>query len=178
MRPPTGAVASLCPTTEANLGDGLFDLPQWTSGQGVWGVGSDSHACVDAAEELLMLEYGQRLLRRQRNVATTAAQPQVATAMWGEAVRGGAQASGRALAGLMPGQQADFVVLDAAHPVLAGLDAPAMLSAHVFAAGRQRPIDSVWVAGQPRVQAGRHAQQAEAAAAFVQARRQLLTDPS
>lgn len=174
----TGAVAGLCPTTEANLGDGLFDLPQWTAARGTWGVGSDSHACVDAAEELQMLEYGQRLLRRQRNVATTAAQPQVATALWGEAVRGGAQASGRALAGLAMGQQADFVVLDPTHPVLAGLDAPAMLSAHVFAAGRQRPIDSVWVAGLPLVHAGRHAQQAEAAAAFVQARRQLLADPS
>ncbi|MDA7419065.1 formimidoylglutamate deiminase [Xenophilus arseniciresistens] len=174
----SGAVAGLCPTTEANLGDGIFDLPQWTGSRGRWGVGSDSHACVDAAEELLMLEYGQRLQRRQRNVAATPAQPQVASAMWLEAVRGGAQASGRALAGLVPGQQADFVVLQPSHPVLAGLDAPAMLSAHVFAAGRQRPIDGVWVAGQPRVRAGRHAQQAEAAAGFVQARRELLADPS
>ena len=170
----TGAVAGLCPTTEANLGDGLFDLPRWTVDGGAWGVGSDSHACVDAAEELLMLEYGQRLLRRQRNVAATAAQPEVATALWLSAVGGGAQASGRALGGLAVGQQADMLVLDAAHPVLAGLEAPQMLSAHVFAAGRQRPLAQAYVAGRKTVDAGRHPLRAEAQRAFVQARRELL----
>ncbi|KTT17813.1 formimidoylglutamate deiminase [Pseudacidovorax intermedius] len=171
----TGAVAGLCPTTEANLGDGLFDLPQWTQGRGAWGVGSDSHACVDVAEELLMLEYGQRLIRRQRNVAATAAQPEVATAMWLAAVAGGAQASGRDLGGLATGQQADLVVLDAAHPVLAGLEGPQMLSAHVFAAGRQRPLAQVRVAGRIAVEAGAHPLRAEAQRGFVQARRELLT---
>ena len=170
----TGAVAGLCPTTEANLGDGLFDLPRWTVDGGAWGVGSDSHACVDAAEELLMLEYGQRLLRRQRNVAATAAQPEVATALWLSAVGGGAQALGRALGGLAVGQQADMLVLDAAHPVLAGLEAPQMLSAHVFAAGRQRPLAQAYVAGRKTVDAGRHPLRAEAQRAFVQARRELL----
>ncbi|RDI29119.1 formimidoylglutamate deiminase [Pseudacidovorax intermedius] len=195
----TGAVAGLCPTTEANLGDGLFDLPRWTevngelgsqAGHGVspgdaapalrkpsggaWGIGSDSHACVDAAEELLMLEYGQRLIRRQRNVAATEAQPEVATAMWLAAVAGGAQAAGRALGGLAVDQQADLVVLDAAHPVLAGLDGPQMLSAHVFAAGRQRPLAQAYVAGRKTVDAGCHPLRAEAQRAFVQARRELL----
>jgi len=170
----SGAVAGLCPSTEANLGDGLFDFPAWRGHGGAWGLGSDSHACVNAAEELMLLEYGQRLALRQRNVGAEAAQPQVATALTLAAVRGGAQAAGRAVAGLAVGQQADFVVLDAAHPALQGLAAADMLSAHVFASHRSSAIDAVWVAGQPRVVAGRHALHAAAAADFIAARAALL----
>lgn len=172
----SGAVAGLCPTTEANLGDGIFDFAAWRHHGGAWGVGSDSHATVNAAEELLMLEYSQRLGKRQRNVGATTAQPHVATALTLEAVRGGAQASGRAIGGLAAGQQADFVVLDAAQLALQGLGAPDMLSSHVFASHRTSAIDTVWVAGRPRVVAGRHALHNEAAAAFVAARTQLLSD--
>ncbi|OUM02120.1 formimidoylglutamate deiminase [Variovorax sp. JS1663] len=172
----SGAVAGLCPTTEANLGDGIFDFARWRAHGGAWGVGSDSHACVNAAEELLMLEYGQRLVTRQRNVGADAAHRQVATALKLAAVQGGAQAAGRDVGGLAAGQQADFVVLDARHVALQGLPAPEMLSAHVFASHRTSAIDAVWVGGQARVAAGRHALHDEAAAAFVAARRQLLED--
>jgi formimidoylglutamate deiminase len=170
----SGAVAGLCPSTEANLGDGIFDLPAWQAGQGRWGIGSDSHVCVSAAEELMLLEYGQRLATRQRNVAATAAQPQVASAMTLAAVQGGAQAAGRAIGGLAVGQQADFVVLDAGHPSLQGLAAPAMLSSHVFASHRSSAIQSVYVGGQPRVSGGRHRLNASARAGFIAARTQLL----
>ena len=170
----TGAVAGICPSTEANLGDGLFDMPRWLAGGGAWGIGSDSHATVNAAEEMLLLEYGQRLQRRERNVLASASQPQVASAMTLQAVAGGAQASGRAVAGLALGQQADFTVLDAQHIALAGLPAPEMLSAHVFASHRTSAVASVWVGGFERVTAGRHVLHDKAAAAFVAARRQLL----
>ena len=170
----TGAVAGICPTTEANLGDGIFDMPLWLQHGGRWGVGSDSHACVNAAEELLMLEYGQRLSRRQRNVLASSSQPEVATAMTLQAVQGGAQASGRwgagAAAGIVVGQSADWVVLDAQHVALRGLPAPAMLSAHVFASHRTSAIDSVWVGGACRVEQGRHALHGPAASAFAAAR--------
>ena len=173
----SGAVAGLCPTTEANLGDGIFDMAQWRAGRGHWGVGSDSHATVNAAEELLMLEYSQRLATRQRNVLAGDSHAYVATAMTLDAVAGGAQASGRAVAGLAVGQQADLVVLDAGHPLLQGLPtADAMLSAHVFASHRQSAIAQVWVGGQARVQSGRHALNHSARAAFNTARRQLLED--
>lgn len=171
----SGAVAGLCPTTEANLGDGIFDFGAWRSAGGRWGVGSDSHACVNAAEELMMLEYSQRLATRQRNVGADAAEPSVASAMTLAAVQGGAQASGRAVAGLAPGQQADFVALDARHPSLAGLSAADMLSAHVFASHRTSAIDAVWVGGRRRISAGRHLLHERAAADFVAARTQLLT---
>ncbi|MCZ8095883.1 MAG: formimidoylglutamate deiminase [Acidovorax sp.] len=170
----TGAVAGICPTTEANLGDGIFDMPLWLQHGGRWGVGSDSHACVNAAEELLMLEYGQRLSRRQRNVLAHSSQPEVATAMTLQAVQGGAQASGRwvpgAPAGIAVGQSADWVVLDAQHVALRGLPVPAMLSAHVFASHRTSAIDSVWVGGACRVAQGRHALHDPAASAFASAR--------
>jgi formimidoylglutamate deiminase len=166
----TGAVAGICPTTEANLGDGIFDMPLWQGQGGAWGVGSDSHACVNAAEELLMLEYSQRLQRRQRNVLAAPDLPQVGTAMWLAAVQGGAQASGRAVAGLAVGQQADFVALDAQHVALAGLPVEAMPSAHVFGSHRTSALHSLWVGGQCRVAAGRHALHERAAQAFVAAR--------
>ncbi|MBU1358145.1 MAG: formimidoylglutamate deiminase [Gammaproteobacteria bacterium] len=173
----TGAVAGLCPTTEANLGDGLFDLARWRDGDGVWGVGSDSHICVNAAEELMLLEYGQRLSTRQRNVTADAAQPQVATAMTLAAVLGGARASGRLIGGLAPGQRADFVVLDASRPALAGLGAADMLSSHVFASHRTSAIDAVWVGGRPVVERGTHPIHSTAAAGFVAARTRLLDSP-
>ncbi|MBW8461324.1 formimidoylglutamate deiminase [Acidovorax sp.] len=166
----TGAVAGICPTTEANLGDGIFDMPLWLQHGGRWGVGSDSHACVNAAEELLMLEYGQRLSLRQRNVLASSSQAEVATAMTLQAVQGGAQASGRSVSGLAVGQQADLVALDARHVALAGLPAPSMLSSHVFGSHRTSAIDSLWVAGVLRVAQGRHALHDAAAQAFVAAR--------
>ena len=170
----SGAVAGLCPSTEANLGDGIFDLPAWRAAGGIWGIGSDSHVCVNAAEELMLLEYSQRLATRQRNVAADAAQPHVATAMLLAAVAGGARAAGRAIKGLAVGQSADFVALDEMHPALAGLGAQDMLSAHVFASHRSSAIEAVWVAGQQRVAAGRHELQPGAAAGLTAARAQLL----
>ena len=117
-----------------------------------------------------MLEYGQRLSLRQRNVLATAAQPEVATAMTLQAVQGGAQAAGRAIGGLAVGEQADLVALDAQHVALRDLPAHSMLSAHVFGSHRTSAIDSVWVAGQQRIAGGWHTLHDAAAQAFVAAR--------
>jgi formimidoylglutamate deiminase len=171
----TGAVAGLCPSTEANLGDGIFDAASWLQGGGRWGVGSDSHACVNAAEELMLLEYSQRLATRQRNVLASTEQPSVATTMMLAAVAGGAQASARPVAGLVVGQQADFLVLDAQHLLVRDLPSPeAMLSAHVFASHRQSALLQVWVGGRLRVQSGRHVLHESALSGGVAARQQLL----
>lgn len=167
----TGAVAGLCPTTEANLGDGIFDLPRW--GDGRWGVGSDSHITVDAAEELRMLEYSQRLATRRRNVGATLSDAHVGTALTLGAVAGGAAASGRPIGALAQGARADFVVLDAAHPALAGLPAPAALDVHVFASSRDRAITRVVVGGRTVVDGGRHPLREGAADAFVRVRAAL-----
>jgi formimidoylglutamate deiminase len=101
----SGAVVGLCPTTEANLGDGVFDAGHFLAAGGAWGIGSDSHASVDAAEELRWLEYLQRLAAQRRNVLATTARPQAADRLWLAAVAGGAQASARPVAGLAEGQR-------------------------------------------------------------------------
>lgn len=157
-----GAVIGLCPSTEANLGDGLFDLPAW---RGAWGIGSDSHASVDAAEELRLLEYGQRLVRQQRNV-------QVAEELWCAAVAGGAQAAGRPVAGLATGQQADWLVLDDA--MFEGLAPAQQLATHLFASHRRETLREVWVAGRCVVDNARHADDEAAESGFLAARARLL----
>lgn len=164
-----GAVVGLCPSTEANLGDGLFDAVRW---RGPWGIGSDSHASVDAAEELRLLEYGQRLVRGERNVLAGAAQPQVADALWLAAVAGGAQAAGRAVAGLDVGQQADFIVLGDA--LLEGLTPAQQLATLVFAPRRRELLREVWVGGARRVREGWHDGASAAQHRFVAARQGLL----
>ncbi len=171
----TGAVAGLCPTTEANLGDGTFDLARWRGAGGAWGLGSDSHVCVDAALEIAMLEYGQRLASGRRNVGADRREPWVATAMTTAAVAGGARASGRDVGGLAVGASADFAVLDDRHPALAGLEAPAIHSAAVFASDRANAIRDVYVGGERRIHDGRHSMQDAADAAFIGARRALAT---
>jgi formimidoylglutamate deiminase len=172
----TSAVAGLCPSTEANLGDGIFDSKGWTAAAGRWGIGSDSHVCVNAAEELMQLEYSQRLTLQQRNVLASAAHPNNATAMMLAAVAGGAQASGRAIAGLAVGQSMDAVALDAEHPALAGLPYPdLMLSAHVFASHRTSAVHTVWSRGKVQVEAGRHPLSVPSRRALTKVRRNVLT---
>lgn len=169
----SSAVVGLCPSTEANLGDGLFDVPRHLQAGGRWGIGSDSHASVDAAEELRLLEYGQRLMRRERNVLATRGQRQIADGLWLDAVAGGAQASGRPIGGLAVGQQADFVVL--ADASLEGLEPDQMLASVMFANQRRNAVADVWVGGRRRVQNGRHADDEATQRAFVAARAQLLS---
>lgn len=143
----SGAVVGLCPTTEANLGDGIFDFRQWQSHHGRWGIGSDSHITVNAAEELQQLEYSQRLLHQQRNICCDEYEPDVASFLYRQALHGGAQATGRPINGIKPGQLADFIELDADHPMLAGMPEHSVLAAHIFASSRQTAIRRVWTGG-------------------------------
>ena len=177
----TGAVAGLCPSTEANLGDGTFNLPAWESTDsfsgGAWGIGSDSHVCVNAAEELMLLEYSQRLRLQQRNVAASAAAPSVAAHMLHAAGVGGLRAAGLKTADLKTAglnQLTGEVTLDTQHIAIAGLDEADMLASHVFASQRSSAIDGVWVGGVQRVFQGKHPLHHSAKAAFIQARKQLL----
>ncbi|CAN5261150.1 formimidoylglutamate deiminase [soil metagenome] len=169
----TGATVGLCPSTEANLGDGVFDAVAYTQSHGAWGIGSDSHASVSTAEELRLLEYTQRLTQQRRNVLTSAAHPQAADHLWLAALQGGARASGRAIGGLQVGQQADVVML-AGSGALAGLSPSQALASHVFASHGRNAVCDVWVAGRRVLQGGEHALQAAACDRFVLARAELL----
>ncbi|WIW90711.1 formimidoylglutamate deiminase (plasmid) [Sphingobium sp. V4] len=149
----SGAAAGLCPITEANLGDGLFPAAPFLAAGGGYGIGTDSNILVDAMEELRLLEYGQRLAMRRRNIF---ASPSGSTgaALYRGALRGGAQALG-ASADLQIGATADFLTLDGDHPSLTGRKGDALLDGLVFAAGRSA-IDGVWRRGRRLVEKGRH----------------------
>jgi formimidoylglutamate deiminase len=163
----SGATVGLCPTTEANLGDGRFDAPLYVDAGGAWGIGSDSHASVDVAEELRWLEYVQRLATGRRHVLAADTRT-----LWLAAVAGGARASGRALAGLQAGQQADFLVLRGD----TGL-APEQRLAHlVYARPGDTTIDEVWVGGRRRIAQGRHPLDEAASRRYAAVRARLLQE--
>ena len=168
----SGAVAGLCPITEANLGDGLFPAPDFVAAGGRYGIGSDSNVRIDAAEELRWLEYGQRLAAQGRNLLSTAPGTNTGGAIVRAAVAGGAQALGVA-AGLAPGAAADFVSLDPEHPAMAAASADRCLDAWVFAAGSSA-IAGVWRRGLQLVEEGRHQDRETVAARYVRTIARLL----
>ncbi|HSS64364.1 MAG TPA: formimidoylglutamate deiminase [Gammaproteobacteria bacterium] len=149
------AVAGLCPTTEANLGDGTFPAAEFLQRGGRFGVGSDSHVSVSPTEELRLLEYGQRLAHRRRAVLASGQQPSTGRNLYQSAARGGAQALGIFAGELKAGACADFVVLDAECPALYGRHGDALLDAALFA-GDRSVIGSVWVGGREVVSNGAH----------------------
>ncbi len=167
----SGAVAGLCPITEANLGDGLFPLRAFLQAGGRFGVGSDSNVLIDAAEELRLLEYGQRLQACARNIAAVS-EASTGQSLYRHALAGGAQALGVAM-GLQPGASADLVELDPSHPALHARDGAAWLDGWVFAA-RHGAIRSVWRQGMRVVEDGRHVRREAIAHRFRQTLAQLL----
>jgi formimidoylglutamate deiminase len=170
----SGAVAGLCPTTEANLGDGLFPLAPFLAGGGRFGIGSDSHISQSAVEELRWLEYGQRLLHQRRNVAASPAQRRVGDFLWQGALAGGALASGRPVGALAPGKRADLLVLDSAHPNLAGIAPEDVLGTFVFC-GNDNLVRDVMVGGRWVVQNQKHVAQAEITQRYVHTIAELRT---
>ena len=149
----SGAGVVICPSTEANLGDGLCDLPRWLASSTPLSVGSDSQVTRNWTEELRWLEYGQRLSLRQRNVAAdSAGHSATAARLFERLLQGGAAAAGFSASGFTVGAQADFLVLNTEAAALTGVPESHLLDAAVFAASSQ-PFASTWVAGQ-RVQAG------------------------
>jgi formimidoylglutamate deiminase len=150
-----GAIAGLCPTTEGNLGDGIFPLVDFRAAGGRYGIGGDSHVSRSPAEELRMLEYVQRLTRRKRNLTVRADSPAVGTTLWTEAAAGGAQALGRGMGAIAAGLRADLVVLDATHPDLTARSGDAIANALVFA-GATNLVRDVMVGGRWVVRDAHH----------------------
>jgi len=147
-----GAAIVICPSTEANLGDGVFDYPAYAAAGGHWSIGSDSHVTRNWALELCLLEYSQRLTLRRRNVA---AQPggSSAAALFGGALAGGRAACGLPLGSITLGNRADFVVLDDQSPALLGVPGAQTLDALVFSSP-QAPLGQVYQEGQLRLNGG------------------------
>jgi formimidoylglutamate deiminase len=170
----SGAVAGLCPTTEANLGDGLFPLPLYLDNSGAFGIGSDSHISVNAAEELRLLEYGQRLNSRARNIGAGGEGRSTGAALLTAALRGGARALNRPAGAIAPGHLADLVVLDSDSPALTGRRGDDILDTWIFFNGGTNPVRHVYVAGRQVVEQGRHPRRQETAARFAATMKRLL----
>ncbi len=169
-----GAIVGLCPITEANLGDGVFPAARFLAAGGRFSVGTDSNVMIDAAEELRLLEYGQRLARRRRNLLAGAARASTGRALFDAAVAGGARALGVSAVGIAVGAPADIVGLDAGHPSLAGRSGDALLDSWIFAA-QGGAVDAVWRRGRKVVVGGRHVSKGAILAAYRRRLEPLLT---
>ena len=167
------AVAGLCLTTEANLGDGIFPAVDYLARGGRLGIGSDSHVSLSVVEELRWLEYGQRLRDQRRNRLYRGDQPMVGRTLYDAALAGGAQAMGQPVAGLAVGQRADWLVLDGNDPYLATARDDAILNRWLFAGG-DRQVRDVLVNGQWVVRDGHHADEEASCRDFTRVLRELL----
>jgi formimidoylglutamate deiminase len=168
----TGASVCVSITTEANLGDGYFDAARFLKLGGRLCVGSDSQSTVCPAEELRWMEYQARLRKRRRGVLADSTETHAGTRLWREAAREGARAIGQPAGTIEVGTRADWVVLDAAHPSMAGAAEGSALDHLVFAGGA-RAIRDVMVAGRWVVRDGRHAAEAALAEPFAALMRRL-----
>lgn len=160
----SGAVAVLCPSTEANFGDGLFPLHDFLEKGGQIAIGSDSHISINPFEELRWLEYGQRLASQSRNVVSLR-DSHVGSELFARALEGGALSSGQAIVGITEGAPADIVALCQDDPMLVGHSDDSRLDALVFS-GYPLPVERVMVDGKWCVADAMHVDRDRARAEF------------
>ncbi|MBL4602573.1 MAG: formimidoylglutamate deiminase [Emcibacteraceae bacterium] len=152
----SGAVVGLCPTTEANLGDGLFPLKKYMDRGGHIAIGSDSHISVSVTEELRLLEYGQRLKYQQGNIAANDQEIHTGTHLYQKTLTGGARASGFDNGAIEIGKRADIIVLDERSPLLTGSPNRNIIDRFIFS-GNVNPVKHVYVRGEKVVSDYKHA---------------------
>ncbi|MCB6183625.1 formimidoylglutamate deiminase [Leeia sp. TBRC 13508] len=170
----SNAVAGICATTEANLGDGIYDGVNYLQMNGRWGIGSDSHISVSMVDELRLFEYSQRLRDRRRNALATSAHPNLAEHLFQSALGGGAQATGRKVNGLQVGHRADLLVLDASHVNLAHKPASQLLAGLIFCQHNTTPIKDVMVGGRFVIKDQQHASETATSDTYKAALKTLL----
>lgn len=168
----SGAVAGLCPITEANLGDGTFPAVDYLTADGRFGLGTDSNILIDAAGELRGLDYAQRLFFRKRNVLAGAKSS--GRTLFDAAYKGGSRALAAESGGLAAGAPADFFALNPGHPTLAGRQGDAILDSWIFAGGPAL-IEAVWRGGKKLVEGGRHIRRDAAVRRFAATLSRLLS---
>ncbi|MBM3560918.1 MAG: formimidoylglutamate deiminase, partial [Alphaproteobacteria bacterium] len=169
----TGAVAGLCPVTEANLGDGIFNGAAWIALGGAFGVGTDSNINIGLAAELRQFEYAQRLRHRARNVIADREGMSTGRSLFDRSLAGGAAALGAPVSALAAGAPADIVALDADHPSIAGRHGDALLDGWIFGSDRGL-VTSVWNRGAEVVANGRHVRREPIEGAYRRTIRRLL----
>ena len=161
----SGVVAGLCPTTEANLGDGIFPATDFLAAGGAMAIGSDSHITVSPAEDLRMLEYSQRLRDQTRNALADGPGRSTGRRLYEAALAGGAKSMAQPVGAIATGFRADITVLDAAHPALAGRRGDSALDTWLFSAGNA-VVKDVYVAGRAAIADRHHREEERIAARF------------
>ena len=169
----TGAVIGLCPTTEANLGDGVFPLPAWLAAGGTFAIGSDSHISLSPIEELRWAEYEARLVTRHRNVLPTQSDTSTGAMLWRHACSAGTRATARNIGAIETGRRADIVVIDTNSPLFACRDEDQLIDTFVFS-GTGNEVRDVMVAGRWLVQEGRHSAETAIAVNYKRAMHRIL----
>lgn len=149
------AIAGICPTTEANLGDGIFPTTEFLAEKGTIAIGSDSHISVNPVEELRWLEYAQRLIKQQRAILASEKEASVGKNLWQQAALGGAQSTNSNTGELAIGKQADLLVLDTPKVALFAHDDQHLLDSMIFAS-QQNMVNDVMVNGHWVIKAGVH----------------------
>jgi formimidoylglutamate deiminase len=151
----SGSIAGICPTTEANLGDGIFPTETFLQKGGRFAIGSDSHIGINIADEFRLLEYGQRLTSHQRAVLVNKSCPSVGQYLYLKAAKDGANALSQNVGEISVGKRADLVVLNPEHPSLFSKQHSQILDAAIFACN-QLPVKDVFVAGKQVIEDGEH----------------------
>ncbi len=151
----SGCIAGLCPTTEANLGDGFFNAHEYFAQQGKWAIGTDSQISIDPVEELRWLEYGIRLKTRNRNVLVSSTTKNTGRNLLDGALLGGAGACGRKIGSITEGYRADFLVLDSEHPRLYGRQGDDLIDSWIFS-GNSNLVRDVYIGGRKVIDQGCH----------------------
>jgi formimidoylglutamate deiminase len=169
----SSAVIVLCPTTEANLGDGHFALPAWLAAGGAFAIGSDSHISLSPVEELRWLEYQARLHSKHRNVLATEDEASTGTMLWKRACTAGTRATARNIGAIEAGRRADIVVIDTNGPLFIGREDDTLMDTFIFA-GTGHEVRDVMVAGRWLVQEGRHFAETAIAAGYKRAMHRIL----
>jgi formimidoylglutamate deiminase len=164
----TGATVAICPTAEANLGDGIFPLAHFLAAGGRIAIGSDAHMSVTPIDELRLLETGQRLAERRRLVATSERETHTGARLWRSCAESGARVTGQKIGTIAKGQRADLIALDPGDPMLSGRADDFLLDSLIFAADKNA-VSDVFVAGRHVVKAGHHPHAERARAAFISA---------
>lgn len=166
----SGAVAGLCPVTEANLGDGTFPGHLYLAADGRFGIGTDSNVRIGVTDELRHLEYAQRLQLRSRNVFSTHT-VSTGRSLFDAAFLGGQQALGVAVRGIVIDAPADLVSLTT--DSWEGDDGDTLLNCWIFARGVA--VNDVWVSGRQVVQGGQHVDRESVTMAYRTALSQLIS---
>jgi len=151
----TRAVVGLCPLTESNLGDGIFNGASFMDSGGVIGIGSDSNIQISLFDELKTFEYSQRLKERSRAVLATS-ERSTGRVLFDAAVSGGAQAAQRNSGLIAPGHLADLCGISTDNEWVCGRSGDTALDSLIFSGRGNRCVREVWSAGRHIVQEGRH----------------------